>query len=73
MQVAWGSSGRQFYVDLIDDRVVSARILRYGGETNDDFWESDIVKGFKEGNALPIDSAVQPETNRTSTAAASSH
>jgi len=52
-QLAWGSSGRQFFVDLIDDKVVSARIVRYGGELDDDFWESDFVKDLKAGKALP--------------------
>jgi len=47
LQIAWGSSGRQFFVDLIDDKVVSAKIVRYGGELNDDFWESDFLKDLK--------------------------
>jgi hypothetical protein len=49
LQIAWGSSGRQFFVDLIDDRVVTAKIVRYGGEPNDDFWDSDFVKDLKAG------------------------
>ncbi len=53
LQIAWGSSGRQFFVDLIDEKVVSAKIVRYGGEPNDDFWESDFLKDLKAGNALP--------------------
>ena len=53
LQIAWGRSGRQFFVDLIDDKVVSAKIVRYGGEPNDDFWESDFVKDLKAGKALP--------------------
>lgn len=73
LQVAWGSSGRQFFVDLIDDRVVSAKIVRYGGAPNDDFWESDFVKDLKAGKTLPSKSEVQAETNRTSTAAGSGH
>ncbi|HXR06556.1 MAG TPA: hypothetical protein VN765_04445 [Candidatus Acidoferrum sp.] len=70
-QIPWGWSGRQFFVDLIDDKVVSARIVRYGGEPNDDFWESDFIKDLKAGKALHSNLEVQPETNRTSTAAAS--
>jgi hypothetical protein len=70
-QIPWGWSGRQFFVDLIDDKVVSAKIVRYGGEPNDDFWESDFIKDLKAGKALPSKMKVQPETNRTSTAAAS--
>ena len=53
LQIAWGRSGRQFFVDINDDKVVSARIVRYGGEANDDFWESDFVKDLKAGKALP--------------------
>jgi hypothetical protein len=53
LQIPWGSSGRQFFVDLLDDKVVSAKIVRYGGEPNDDFWESDFVKDLKAGKALP--------------------
>ena len=53
LQIPWGSSGRQFFVDLIDDKVVSARIVRYGGEVNDDFWESDFLKDLMAGKALP--------------------
>ena len=53
LQIAWGRSGRQFFVDLIDDKVVSAKIVRYGGELNDDFWESDFLKDLKAGKALP--------------------
>jgi hypothetical protein len=53
LQIPWGSSGRQFFVDLIDDKVVTARIVRYGGEPNDDFWESDFLKDLKTGKALP--------------------
>jgi hypothetical protein len=53
LQIAWGRSGRQFFVDLIDDKVVSAKTVRYGGEPNDDFWESDFVKDLKAGKALP--------------------
>lgn len=71
-QIPLGWSGRQFFVDLIDDKVVSAKIVRYGGEPNDDFWVSDFVKDLKAGKALYSKSEVQPETNRTSTAAASS-
>ncbi|MGZ5506234.1 MAG: hypothetical protein ACXWKH_07650 [Limisphaerales bacterium] len=52
-QIAWGSSPRQFFVDLIDDKVVSARFMRYGGEPSDDFFESDFVKDLKAGKALP--------------------
>ena len=52
-QIAWGRSGRQFFVDFIDDKVVSARLVRYGGEPNDDFWESDFLKDLKAGKALP--------------------
>ncbi len=46
-------------MDLIDDKVVSARIARYGGEPNDDFWESDFVKDLKAGKALPSKSEVE--------------
>src|SRR5262249_42882140 len=46
-QIAWGSSPRQFFVDLIDDKVVSARFMRYGGDPSDDFFESDFVKDLK--------------------------
>jgi hypothetical protein len=53
LQIAWGRSGRQFFVDLIDDKVVSAKIVRYGGEPNDVFWESDYFKDLKAGKALP--------------------
>jgi hypothetical protein len=53
LQIAWGNSGRQFFVDLIDDKVVSARIVPYGGELDDDFWESDFLKDLKAGKALP--------------------
>lgn len=53
LQIPWGRSGRQFFVDLIDDKVVSAKIVRYGGEPNDEFWESDFVKDLKAGKALP--------------------
>jgi len=71
-QIPWGRSGRQFFVDLIDGKVVSARIVRYGGEPNDDFWVSDFVKDMKAGKALHCQLEVQPETNRTSTAPGSS-
>jgi hypothetical protein len=47
LQIAWGRSGRQFFVDLIDDKVISARIVRFGGELGDDFWKSDFVKDLK--------------------------
>ena len=70
-QIPWGWSGRQFFVDFIDDKVVSARIVRYGGEPNDDFWENDFIKDLKAGKAPPSKMQVQPGTNRTSTAAAS--
>jgi len=53
LQIAWGRSGRQFFVDLIDDKVVAAKIVRYGGEPNDDFWQSDYLKDLKAGKALP--------------------
>ncbi len=53
LQIAWGRSGRQFFVDLIDDKVVAAKIVRYGGELNDEFWESDFLKDLKAGTALP--------------------
>jgi hypothetical protein len=53
LQFAWGSSGRQFFVDLIDDKVVSAKIVQYGGEPNDDFWESAFLKDLKAGKELP--------------------
>jgi len=33
-----------FFVDLIDDKVASAKIVRYGGEPNDDFWEVILSK-----------------------------
>lgn len=52
-QIKWGSSGQQFFVDLIDDQVVSAKIVRYGGELNDEFFESDFLKDLKAGLALP--------------------
>jgi hypothetical protein len=57
LQIAWGSSGREFFVDLIDDKVVSAKIVRYGGELNDDFWESDFLKDLKAGTPAHIGSA----------------
>jgi len=53
LQIAWGNSGRQFFVDLIDDKVVSARIVRYGGEPNDGFWEGDFLRDLKARKALP--------------------
>jgi hypothetical protein len=53
LQIPWGRSGRQFFVDLIEDKVVSAKIVRFGGEPNDEFWESDFVKDLKAGKALP--------------------
>ncbi len=71
-QIPWGWSGRQFFVDLIDGKVVSAKIVRYGGEPSDDFWVSDFVKDLKAGKALHSKLEVQPQTNRTSTTAASS-
>ena len=52
LQIAWGSSGRQFFVDLIDDKVVSTKIVRYGGELDDTFFESDFLKDLKAGKAL---------------------
>ncbi|WP_150107430.1 hypothetical protein [Pedosphaera parvula] len=52
LQIAWGSSGRQFFVDFIDDKVVSAKIVRYGGEVDDDFFVSDAVKDLIKGKAL---------------------
>lgn len=59
LQVAWGRSGRQFFVDLIDDKVVAARIVRYGGEPSDEFWESDFLKDLKGGKALPSKEEVE--------------
>jgi hypothetical protein len=53
LQLAWGRSGRQFFVDLIDDKVVSAKIVRYGGEPADDFLESAFLKDLKAGKAMP--------------------
>ena len=52
LQIPWGSSGRQFFVDLIDDKVVSAKIVRYGGELDGSFFESEFFKDLKAGNAL---------------------
>ena len=57
LQIAWGRSGRQFFVDLIDDKVVAAKIVRYGGEPNDEFWESDFLKELRAGKELPTSSA----------------
>lgn len=59
LQIAWGRSGRQFFVDLIDDKVVAARIVRYGGEPRDEFWESDFLKDLKAGKALPSQEEVE--------------
>ena len=59
LQIAWGRSGRQVFVDLIDDKVVSAKIVRSGGEPNDDFWDSDFLKDLKAGKALPNKSEVE--------------
>ena len=52
LQIAWGSSGRRYFVDLIEDKVVSARIVRYGGEVDDDFFTSDVLKNLKTENVL---------------------
>jgi hypothetical protein len=52
LQIEWGSSGRQFFVDLIDDKVVSAKIVRYGGELDDSFFYSDVLKDLKAGKVL---------------------
>jgi hypothetical protein len=53
LQIAWGRSGQQFFVDLIDDKVVAARIVPYGGQLDDGFWESAFLKDLKAGKALP--------------------
>jgi len=58
LQIAWGRSGQQFFVDLIDDKVVSAKIVRYGGEPNDEFWHGDFLKDLKAGKLLPDKSEV---------------
>jgi hypothetical protein len=79
LQIAWGLSGRQFFVDLVDDRVVSAKIVRYGGEVDDDFFYSDVLKELKRGKAFKVEpdgaaNGSQPtrsETNGTSSAAGS--
>lgn len=59
LQIAWGRSGRQFLVDLIDNKVVATKIVRYGGEPNDDFWESDFLKDLKSGKAFPSKEEVE--------------
>lgn len=46
VQIAWGDSSRQFLVDLIDAKVVSARIVRYG-QGDDGFFDSDFLKDLK--------------------------
>lgn len=77
-QIAWGLSGRQFFVDLVDNRVVSAKIVRYGGEVDDEFFQSDFLKELKKGKVIKVEpdgaaNRSQPfssDTNRTSSASA---
>ena len=48
----WGWSGKQFFVDLIDDKVVSAKIVRYGGDIDDTFFmNDDVARLLKSGTA----------------------
>jgi hypothetical protein len=35
----WGLSGKQFFVDLVDDKVVAAKIVPYGGDVDDMFFD----------------------------------